>query len=80
MHPLFLLVVATFALVLGFLVWNKMSVKKHSFQADKPGIGGSADPISGKGADVRSPDEMRASLDAAVGATSGAADAIHPRR
>ncbi len=77
MHPLFLLVVATFALVLGFLVWNKMSVKKHSFQGDKPGIGGSADPLSGKGADVRHPDEMRASLDAAVGADAAAPNAIH---
>ena len=73
MHPLFLLVAATFALVLGFLVWNKMSVKRHRFQTDTAGVGGSADPLSGKGADVRSPDALRASLNAAA-----ASDAPHP--
>ncbi len=66
MHPLFLLVFATFVLVIGFLVWNKLSVDRHSFSHDTAGLGGSGDPLSGKTEGIRKPDELRASLDAAT--------------
>jgi hypothetical protein len=65
MHPLFLLAIATFLLVVGFLVWNILSVRRHRFQRDVTGPGGSSDPLSGKTEGMRHPDEMRADLDEA---------------
>ncbi len=66
MHPLFLLAIATFILVVGFLVWNKQSVKKHP-HGDSTGIGGKNDPLSGAThGKLRDPAEMTASLDEAA--------------
>jgi hypothetical protein len=62
MHPLFLLAFVTFVLVVGFLVWNRMSTKRHK----APGVGGVNDPLSGATDELRDPDEMRASLDHAA--------------
>jgi hypothetical protein len=66
MHPLFLLAIATFVLIVGFLGWNLLSNRRHRFSRDVSGIGGENDPLSGKTEGMRSPDELRASLDAAA--------------
>ncbi len=63
MHPLFILAFATFAVVAAFLVWNLLSAKRHSFNHDVAGPGGSNDPLSGKSEGMRNPDELRAALD-----------------
>jgi hypothetical protein len=66
MHPLFLLAFATFALVVGFLIWTRVSTHRHSFRRDVSGIGGPKDPLAGATDEIRDPDELRASLDAAT--------------
>ena len=66
MHPVTVLVGATFLLLVGFLVWNLLSVRRHRFGKPVSGIGGENDPLSGKTAGIRSPDEIRASLEDAV--------------
>ncbi len=63
MHPLFILAFATFVAVGAFLVWNLLSAKRHRFNQDVSGPGGSNDPLSGKTEGMRDPDEMRAALD-----------------
>ena len=63
MHPLFLLAFATFVVVVGFLGWNLLSAKRHRFNRDVAGPGGSSDPLSGKSEGMRDPDELRAALD-----------------
>jgi hypothetical protein len=63
MHPLFILAFATFVVVAAFLVWNLISAKRHRFNRDVSGPGGSNDPLSGKTEGMRHPDEMRAALD-----------------
>ncbi len=65
MHPLFALAFATFLVVAAFLVWNLLSAKRHRFNRDVSGPGGSNDPLSGKSDGIRSADELRASLDGA---------------
>jgi hypothetical protein len=67
MHPLFLLAIATFVLIIGFLVWNLISNRRHRFSRKVSGIGGENDPLSGTTEGLRSPDEMRAALDSATG-------------
>ncbi len=47
-HPLYLLVFATFVLLIGFLVWNKLSIKRSLETGGKTsGLGGPNDPLSG---------------------------------
>jgi hypothetical protein len=66
-HPLFLLAIATFVIFVGFLWWNRQSVKKHP-HGDSTGIGGVNDPLSGvTERPLRDPAEMTASLDEAAG-------------
>ncbi len=64
MHPIWLLALATFVLVAGFLVWTRVSTSRHRFGRNPEGIGGINDPLSGATNNVRDPDELRASLDA----------------
>jgi hypothetical protein len=46
-HPLYLLVFATFILLLGFLGWSKLSVKRNQQTGGKTsGIGGPNDPLA----------------------------------
>ncbi len=66
MHPLFLLALATFVIVVGFLVWNQVSTKRHRFGEKKSGIGGVNDPLSGATDDLRDPGEMTQSMDEAA--------------
>jgi len=73
------LALATFVLLIGFLLWNRMSTKRHQETGGHPegnalGIGGLADPLSGVAEGMRHPDEMRADMDAAA-----ASDATPPR-
>ena len=70
MHPLYLLAFATFVLIVGFLVWNYLSVKRHKFNRDVPGPGGRSDPLSGNSEGIRNADELRASLDEAAQTTT----------
>ena len=65
MHPVFILAFVTFLLLVGFLVWNIISTKRHRFGRDVTGPGGSSDPLSGKTAGMRDPDAMRAAWDSA---------------
>ena len=44
-HPLYLLVFATFLLLIGFLVWSKISTKR-SQKGKTSGLGGPNDPLS----------------------------------
>ena len=79
MDPILLLALATFILVVGFLLWNRMSTKRHQETGGHPegnalGIGGLADPLSGVAEGMRHPDDMRSDLDAASGS-----EAIPPR-
>jgi hypothetical protein len=63
-HPLFLLAIATFVLIVAFLVWNVMSTKRHRFGRNNPaGIGGVSDPMAGASDNVRPAEEINASLD-----------------
>ena len=66
MHPLFLLAIGTFVLVVGFLIWNRVSTGRHSFGQNPAGLGGENDPLAGATDDMRQPDAMRASLDEAA--------------
>ncbi len=47
-HPLFILVFATLAVLIGFLVWSKIStVRSIQTGGHTSGLGGPNDPISG---------------------------------
>ena len=46
-HPVYLLAFLTFLLVIAFLVWNLISVRRNQKTGDKTsGIGGPNDPLS----------------------------------
>ena len=66
MDNILLLALVTFVLLVGFLLWNRMSVKRHQETGgNTSGIGGPNDPLSGVAEGMRHPDELRADLDAA---------------
>lgn len=47
-HPLYILVFATFVLLIGFLGWSKLSTKRsQETGGHTSGIGGPNDPLSG---------------------------------
>ena len=80
MDPILLLALATFALVIAFLVWNRISVARQKAGTPPSGIGGPNDPLAGTTENMRHPDAMRASLDAATGADAPIGAAPLPRR
>lgn len=46
-HPLYILAFATFLLLIGFLVWNLLSVKRRQkTHGHTTGIGGPNDPLA----------------------------------
>ena len=47
-HPVILLSFATFALVIGFAIWNLITVRRQQKGGGEPksGIGGPNDPLS----------------------------------
>jgi hypothetical protein len=61
------LALVTFAIVAAFLFWTLRSTQRYrATGGHTSGVGGPNDPLSGAGADVRPPDQMRASLDDAA--------------
>jgi hypothetical protein len=67
MHPVYILAFATFACVVAFVYWNRLSAKRHKETGgNTSGIGGPNDPLSGKNDALRSPAEMTASMEAAA--------------
>lgn len=70
MDWIFALAIATFALLLAFLWWNRASTKRHQQTGggNTAGIGGRSDPMSGTTRGMRDPEEMRAALNRAPGA------------
>jgi hypothetical protein len=65
MHPLFVLAFMTFAGLLAFLAWNYYSTRRNQETGGRTtGVGGPDDPMAGATPGIRSPDEMRAALDA----------------
>lgn len=68
MDVILILALGTFAIVVAFLIWNKMSVKRHQQTGGKAdGIGGPNDPMAGATANIRGADELQSSLDAPTG-------------
>ena len=46
-HPVYLLALATFVLVIGFLLWNLISVRRNQKTGGKTsGLGGPNDPLA----------------------------------
>jgi hypothetical protein len=63
------LALLTFVLVIAFLLWNRVSTKRHHELGNAAsGLGGRTDPLSGNSEGMRHPDELRADLDAAAAA------------
>lgn len=63
------LALATFVLVLGFLLWNRASTKRRQATGGKTdGLGGPNDPLAGATEGIRDADSLRASLDSAPSA------------
>jgi hypothetical protein len=65
MDWILLLAIVTFLLVLAFLAWNGLSLKRHKQPGEASGVGGYSDPMSGTTRGMRDPDEMRAALNVA---------------
>ena len=64
MDWILVLAIVTFALVVAFLLWNRISLKRHQDTGGKTaGIGGLNDPMSGTTTGMRDPEAMRAALD-----------------
>ena len=67
MDWILLLALATFIFVVAFLVWNRVSTRRHQETGgNTTGLGGPNDPLAGAAEGMRHPDEMRADLDAAA--------------
>ena len=65
MDPILLLALVTFALVLGYLIWNKVSVERQKAGRQTTGLGGPSDPVASTTDKLRDPEEIRSSLNAA---------------
>ena len=66
MHPVYLLAFATFAILVAFLIWNKISInRRQQTGGHTSGLGGPNDPMAGVNPEMRNPEQMRQSLDAA---------------
>lgn len=60
------LALVTFALLIAFLLWNRISTKRHQETGgDTAGVGGLNDPMSGTTEGMRNPEDMRRALNAA---------------
>ncbi len=67
MHPVYLLAIVTLVAVLGFLGWTYVSHNRnHKTGGNVSGIGGPNDPLAGNNTEIRDPEVLRASLDAAA--------------
>ena len=67
MDWILILAIATFVLVVAFLLWNRISTKRHhESHGTAEGIGGRSDPLSGNSEGIRPAHELQASLDTAA--------------
>ena len=67
MDWILVLALGTFVLLIGFLLWNRVSTKRHHEQgAAAEGVGGKADPLSGNSDGMRNPEELRRDLNTAA--------------
>lgn len=67
MHPIYLLAFGTLAAVAAFGFWNYASTRRQQTTGgNTDGVGGPNDPMAGAAPNMRDPDEMRASMDAAA--------------
>ena len=75
------LALGTFALLVAFLLWTRISTKRHHESGGTAeGVGGESDPLSGAGADVRDADTLRASMDAASSPAADQRPSLHGER
>ncbi len=67
MHPVYLLALATLVAVLAFLGYTYISHKRNrdTGGGNTSGIGGPNDPLAGANTEIRDPEVLRRSLDAA---------------
>ncbi len=67
MDIILLLALATFVLVVAFLLWNRISTKRHQETGGRTsGLGGPADPLSGTAEGIRPAEAIQTSLDEAA--------------
>jgi hypothetical protein len=67
MDWILVLALATFAILVAFLLWTRTSTIRHHQTGGKTsGLGGPNDPLSGAAEGMRHPDEMRHDLDRAA--------------
>ncbi len=81
MDWILILALATFVLVVAFLLWTRAStIRHHKTGGNVSGVGGPNDPLSGTAEGMRHPDEMRRDLErAAEGPRLGEAGGVPPR-
>lgn len=73
MDWILILALATFVVIVAFLLWNRASTKRHQETGGRTsGIGGPNDPMAGAAEGMRHPDSMRANLDDAAAALNPA--------
>lgn len=66
-HPVWILALVTFVLVLAAILWSLVSTRRRQATGGRTtGLGGPSDPMAGATEGIRSPEEMSASLDAAA--------------
>lgn len=74
------LALATFVIVVAFLLWNRQSTKRRSETGgNTSGLGGPNDPLSGAAEGMRHPDELRSSLDAASDPAAPQRPSLHEK-
>lgn len=67
MDWILILALATFAIVVAFLLWTRTStIRHHHTGGNTSGLGGPNDPLSGTTEGMRHPDDMRRDLDRAA--------------
>ena len=75
------LALATFVIVIAFLLWNRQSTKRRQETGgNTSGLGGLNDPLSGTAEGMRHPDELRRDLDAASDPAATERPSLHERR
>ena len=66
MSPVWILALATLVIVLAVLLWSLASIRRRQATGGKTsGIGGPNDPMAGATENIRSPDALSASVEAA---------------
>lgn len=72
MDWILVLAMGTFGLLIAFLLWTRLSTKRHQATGmNTSGIGGKNDPIAGATEGIRGSDAITGSLNAAAAAPEG---------